>query len=265
MTNSKPRVSIILPVYNGADTLNRCLQSVEEQSFTNWELILIDDGSTDRTSQILDGLVENSKIKLIRFNKNLGFVKALQAGIAKATGEYIARIDADDAWHPSHLEVLTRLALRRTDGVLFSSQAYHCQRLDGVRIVVGRSAQIEEAKIRQMLVKDNPIVHSSVLIDKAAYFQVGGFLTAYRWEDYYLWIRLLREGKFYFSGTPTVDYYLVENSFSREKREYSLAQRFELQLLAFVSLKGSRTIRSTLFLGLSAARLAYLNFTSFWR
>jgi glycosyltransferase involved in cell wall biosynthesis len=97
-----PKVSIILPTYNRADTILRALQSVKAQTLQDWELIVVDDGSTDNTESLVSGF--DSRMILIR-QENKGFTEARNAGIRASCGEYIAFLDSDDEFLPHHLEL----------------------------------------------------------------------------------------------------------------------------------------------------------------
>ena len=97
-----PKVSVILPTFNRADTILRAIESARAQSLQDWELIVVDDGSTDGTADILDGL--DSRLVLIR-QENRGFTVARNTGIRAARGEYIAFLDSDDEFLPHHLEL----------------------------------------------------------------------------------------------------------------------------------------------------------------
>src|ERR1700688_1532416 len=100
-TTKQPRVSILLPTYNRAALLRRAVQSVFRQSFPDWELIVLDDGSTDGTEAMLKEFMgRDHRITTIRNpkNENAGIAKFLDKGLAAAKGEYIARLDDDDYW-----------------------------------------------------------------------------------------------------------------------------------------------------------------------
>lgn len=97
-----PLVSIIMPTYNRADTILRAVRSIQEQTFTDWELIVVDDGSTDNTVELIEGC--DPRLKLIR-QENQGTAGARNNGLRASTGDYIAFLDSDDAWLPHHLEL----------------------------------------------------------------------------------------------------------------------------------------------------------------
>ena len=97
-----PRASVIVPTYNRADTIRRAVESVQLQTFSDWELIVVDDGSTDDTLSVVDNL--EPRLKLIH-QENRGFAEARNAGIRASTGQYLAFLDSDDEFLPHHLEL----------------------------------------------------------------------------------------------------------------------------------------------------------------
>jgi glycosyltransferase involved in cell wall biosynthesis len=97
-----PKVSIILPTFNRADTIMRAIKSAQAQTFQDWELIVVDDGSTDNTAALLEGL--DPRLKLIR-QDNRGFTEARNTGIRAGSGDYFAFLDSDDEYLPHHLEL----------------------------------------------------------------------------------------------------------------------------------------------------------------
>ena len=95
-------VSIIMPTFNRADTINRAIRSVQAQTFSDWELIVVDDGSTDDTAELIEGC--DPRLKLIRQN-NQGTAGARNTGLCASAGSYLAFLDSDDEWLPHHLEL----------------------------------------------------------------------------------------------------------------------------------------------------------------
>ena len=101
----KPKISVILPTYNREDMLPRALDSILQQTFTDFELIVINDGSADKTQEILEEYAaKDQRIKIIKHEQNKGLVAGLNEGLERAKGEYIARMDDDDVSYPKRLE-----------------------------------------------------------------------------------------------------------------------------------------------------------------
>jgi glycosyltransferase involved in cell wall biosynthesis len=125
---SRPKVSVIMPVYNGASFLKKAVNSLLAQSFQNWELVVVDDGSTDATPQILEGY-DDVRIRVIR-QVNGGEANARNTGLGQVRGEYIAFLDADDEYLPNALEDLSRFLDDNLQyGVAFSD-GYICDQED---------------------------------------------------------------------------------------------------------------------------------------
>ncbi len=118
----EPLVSIITPTFNSQDFLAQTIDSILDQSYKNWELILIDDASTDNTVNLIkDYISKHSNISLIQNNTNQGAGVSRNKGINAAKGDFIAFLDADDLWLPNKLEVQINLMLKNNLDVCFSS------------------------------------------------------------------------------------------------------------------------------------------------
>ena len=187
-----PQVSVVLSVRNGAGDLPRAVASILQQTFTEFELIAIDNGSTDGTGEILDSL-SDPRVRVVH-QKNMGLAGALNRGIGLARGQYIARQDHDDLALPS------RLARQ----VAFMQASPRCALL-GTRAEIRTGDRpgfrfhdhpTDDAALRFELLFDNPFVHSSVMLRKSAVEAAGGYSTdptRQPPEDYELWSRLARQ------------------------------------------------------------------------
>ena len=114
-----PLVSVMMPVYNGEMTLPFALASLQAQTYTNWNAIIVNDGSTDSTKEYLDSL-NDTRFKIIHFKKNKGRPYARQAALDAAEGKYLAFLDADDLYHPEKLEKQVKLMEENPDVDLIS-------------------------------------------------------------------------------------------------------------------------------------------------
>lgn len=118
----QPLVSIITPMYNSENFILETIKSVVNQTYSNWELLLIDDGSTDNTIQIVEDFKQKyTNIKLFQNPTNLGAAQSRNKGILEAKGDYIAFLDADDVWKPNKLEVQIQFMQNHNCDVSFSS------------------------------------------------------------------------------------------------------------------------------------------------
>jgi len=120
----QPLVSVIMPAFNAELFIADAIESIISQTYRNWELIAVDDGSTDATKQIIRNLAnKNNKIKPIYLRKNHGESAAANIGFSKTKDQYIARIDADDIAHPERLTKQVKFLQNHPDYVLVGSQA----------------------------------------------------------------------------------------------------------------------------------------------
>ena len=117
-----PTVSIITPVYNAEKYIGKTIESIKAQTFTDWELLLINDCSTDNSEEVIKGYLSDERIKLINNETNLRAAKSRNRGIDLAKGNYIAYLDADDLWLPEKIE--KQLEFMKEKGAVFSCTAY---------------------------------------------------------------------------------------------------------------------------------------------
>lgn len=181
-----PRVSIVMPVYNGERFLHQAVNSILQQTFHNFEFIIIDDGSTDNTWSILNAIMD-TRIRLFR-QENAGVAAALNRGIELAYGEFIARIDSDDIAFPKRLErQVSYLDQFQDVGVLGTAVVKIDRNGSWLRPyvpAVGRDA------VRKMLLTNSPFVHSTVMMRTRLVQIVGGYPNCFGIEDYMLWKEL---------------------------------------------------------------------------
>ncbi len=188
-------VSVILPAYNCSAYLAEAVQSVLRQTFSNFELLLINDGSTDNTAFVIKSF-SDERIVALDNNGNKGLIYTLNRGIREARGKYIARMDADDICLPQRLE-LQYNHLERHPGIAVVGSFYSVIDEDGKEC--GFYAPDREANtpanIRKMMPRENCIAHPSVMMRKevAAAFMYAPYQKNI--EDYDLWLRMLSRGK----------------------------------------------------------------------
>lgn len=211
-----PRISIILPVWNGEKFLAAAVDSLLAQTFTDFELLVVDDGSNDRTPEILRSYAD-SRLRVLRLD-HAGIVVALNHGLSQARADWIARLDADDLSEPRRLELQWHAVNRRPQAVLCHTAA----------TLVGEGGwPVAEARLPRSrsfmalrLCYQCPIVHSTVLFEKAAALAAGGYLPEERHaEDFSLWGRLLEQGEFIGLPEKLVRFRLHDQSVSRQNIE----------------------------------------------
>jgi len=193
-----PKVSIILPTYNGSKWIETAIKSVFEQIFLDWELIVIDDWSTDGVDRIvLEYAQRDSRIVYVKNERNLGIQKTLNKGLRQARGQYIARIDDDDEWSdPRKLEEQIAFLDTHPDYVLVGTGAIVIDE-SGKELFRFLNTETDEG-IRNSILGKNCFTHCSVMFRKDAALRVGGYSeerNALHVEDYDLWLKLGGVGK----------------------------------------------------------------------
>jgi len=182
-----PLFSVIIPTYNRAQTVLRCVESVYAQTFENYEIWIIDDG-TDNTEDLLRPFADRLHY---RRGPASGVAAARNAGIASAQGAYVAFLDADDRWYPRKLECVAQSIQLRPDVGLFYSKVDYVD-ATGKRLWVPNTRDPGDDGYIALL-EGNFIVNSSVVVKKECLQQAGGFDTVLSGcEDWDLWIRLAR-------------------------------------------------------------------------
>lgn len=221
---AEPVVSIIMPAYNCEQYIEKAIRSVMGQSFRDWELIVIDDGSKDSTRDIIGSLAsEDGRIISIPNEKNIGVANTRNRGVEVSRGRYIAFLDSDDIWCPDKLKLqLERLGERGGDLCYCSYSIIDSEdRKAKSDYIVPPSLDFKD------LLKENYIGCSTVLLSRE---MLGGqrFLVDYYHEDYVLWLELLQNGARAVGCTePLVKWRLIQNSRSFDKRQ-SAAHRWDI-------------------------------------
>lgn len=188
---SFPLVSVVMPVYNGEKHVRKAVDSILGQTFKDFELIIVDDGSTDRTPEILNEFTD-ARIRVIGNSTNMGVRRARNRALDAVRGKFIAVQDADDVSMPRRLEKQVQylerhhgIALIGTDGIEFDEV-----REVGHRVAIPRS----NLALKWHLLFQNPFIHSSVMFRTEVITAIDGYSdseTAELAEDYELWSRML--------------------------------------------------------------------------
>jgi glycosyltransferase involved in cell wall biosynthesis len=185
-----PRVSILIATYNRAALLPFAVRSVLSQSFRDFELIILDDASTDESLKAIEDLLTDPRVVYVKHDRNLGINANRNSGLARAKGEYIAMLDSDDVWiDDSKLEKQVALLDGDRRCGLVGTFARIID-VEGRTVGELRPQEDPEAIRRHMLLR-NQFIQSSVLIRKRFLDRVGWYdATIPVWEDYELWLRM---------------------------------------------------------------------------
>src|SRR5262245_59578198 len=186
-----PKVSVLIPVYNGSEFIASAVNSALMQQCVDVEVIVIDDGSTDATPRVL--ATYGDRIRVLR-QTNAGHVKARNNGSKMATGDWLAFLDADDEWLPDKLAKQLARADARTTMV-------YTDRRNFVEVdrITGKQSDTQEllegALFESLLLVGNFITVSSVIVRKDIYLQLGGFEESLNvCEDWDMWLRFTAQG-----------------------------------------------------------------------
>ena len=190
-----PHVSVLMTVYNGEKFLKDAVESILNQTYSNFEFVIVDDNSTDGTFHILEQYSKRDKrINLIRNSDRIGFIRSLNKGLSVAQGEYIARMDADDVSLPNRLELQLKFLEDHPEIGLCGTWIKVITEKRGHYFIKNPTSPF---LIRWRLLFNDCIVHPSVMIHKKLLDQEGGYATeALYAEDYDLWIRLNKKTLF---------------------------------------------------------------------
>lgn len=192
---SVPKISVIMPVYNCDKFISQAVKSVLDQTFKDFELIIIDDGSTDKTLSII-GKIQDKRIKVFRNEKNLGIAKSLNEGLKLSRGKYIARADADDINMVDRFKIQINFLEKNIEFVLVGSNVELIDQNDK-KIGLKMYPESDFALRRSFFIR-NQILHPTVMMIKKVVKRVGGYNTYVNGaEDYDLFFRLMEVGKVY--------------------------------------------------------------------
>jgi glycosyltransferase involved in cell wall biosynthesis len=208
-----PLVSVVMPVYNASAFLHEAIQSILAQTFTNFEFIIINDGSTDSSTEIILSYPD-PRIKYISNAQNQGLVASLNVAINTAKGFYIARMDADDIAYPDRLEVQIGYLQRYPNVKLLGSQ---------VRLIDSNAKPfgfwkhpVTPAGVKEDIKRNCCFAHPSVVFEKQVFDELSGYSMNYKVaaEDYDLWMRILERHQGANTEQVLVDYRIHTSNFS---------------------------------------------------
>ncbi|PWK93146.1 glycosyltransferase family 2 protein [Hallerella porci] len=214
-------ISVIIPTYNRAELLKRAAQSVLAQTYKDFELIIVDDGSTDNTKEIVESL-NDSRIVYV-YQKNAGACVARNNGIEHAKGEYIAFHDSDDVWHSNKLELQMQALIANNADVVFCKM----NRYQDGKVVEVLSTYFKEG----FLAKDNlPFaIGTQTIFGKAEVFKNTKFDPEMpRFQEFEMLIRAQKKYSIFCLDKPLVDYFIQNDSISAKPKKYLLAWKLIL-------------------------------------
>ena len=211
------QVSVLMPVYNGADHLAGAVSSILAQTLTDFELLIVNDGSTDATLQVARSF-NDPRIRIIDLETNQGLINALNTGLAEAKGEFLARMDHDDIAHPARFQQQIR-ALEESGAVICGSAIQPFGAVQGTPLVF----PMADADIRAVLPVASPFAHPAVTMRTDVCQRLGYAASAKHCEDYDLWWRFSEEGTMANLREPLLRYRFHASQISAKYRELQIA------------------------------------------
>ena len=193
MNVKSPKVTVLMPAYNAEKYISEAIQSVLDQSFSDFELLIINDRSTDKTKDVIKKFSDN-RIKIID-HEGKGISSALNAGLKLAKGYYIARFDADDVCIKKRLERQVNFLDANHDYILIGTDAEYIKE-NGDHLFDFHCVSYSYDDIIMRLHQYCPFIHSSVMYKKNDVIKAGGYsMHAHNFEDYLLWVKIVKAGK----------------------------------------------------------------------
>lgn len=207
-------ISIIMAAYNAENTIGQAITSVIQQTYTDFELIIINDCSTDRTVDVINEFIKrDTRIILINNSKNMGVSYTRKHGLDEAKGSWIAILDSDDLWLPEKLAKQVEFQKKTNADLLYTGSGF--MNVDGKQI--NWKLNVPEVITYRQLLKQNILSNSSALVRKdlyEKYYVVGDDMH----EDFAIWLQILRNGiKAYGINEPLLIYRLDDKSKSGNK------------------------------------------------
>lgn len=202
--------SVIIPLYNKAPYVRKTVESVLGQTFTDYELIIIDNGSTDDSSKIVAGFTD-SRIRIVRLEENVGVSNARNKGVSLSTAPYITFLDADDWWEPTFLEEMARLIERHPNAGIYGTGYYIVKNSKKRVAPIGVDEDFLEGEINYCHVYAKtlcmPLTSITVSMPRAVFDEMEGFKPHLKLgEDFDLWVRIALKHKVVFLNKPLSNY-----------------------------------------------------------
>lgn len=236
-TTSLPKVSVLMPLYNAAATLLEAIQSVRDQTMPDWELVLVDDGSTDASRTLAEQIAqEDARIRVIALGENKGIVAALNQGLQACRAPWIARLDADDVMLPHRLKVQLAYMQAHPDCVALGTAAETFDEAGRGSVL---SQPVTHQAICKQLERGSSLLHPTVILQREAVVSAGGYRSLFLdAEDYDLWLRLSRLGKLANLEEPLTHLRVHEQQVSHRKVSQQVMSSLAARLVHQIASSG---------------------------
>ncbi len=203
-------ISVVIPLYNKGEFIARAVNSVLAQSMPDWELIVVDDGSTDNGLAVVEGY-RDARVRLVR-QANAGVSAARNQGVHQARSDYVAFLDADDYWAPDHLANLAQAIEQLPDCVAWATAYFVVPESGATRAIVLPAEQVGRTQVMpdyfaQIRSHEHPVHSSAVMVRREVMLRLGGFpLGVSAGEDIIMWSRLVCAGPLGYVGKASAYY-----------------------------------------------------------
>lgn len=235
-----PKVSVNILTKNRKNQLAKAIESVLKQSFTNWQIVIVNDGSTDSTAQYLDILFSNieirNKIKIINHEASLGITQSRQEALLASTGEYVVILDDDDEWidleklakQIKYLDNNPEVVLVGGGVQISNSEFLISKQISNPKSQTTKFRPKSDAQIRSWMLIKNPFFTSTVMFKREAALRAGGFKKDETdlAEDYDLWLRMGKLGKMFNFKEPFTLY--AKTQYNKAKFKLFLSKQIKL-------------------------------------
>lgn len=214
--NKNPKVTVLIPAYNTEKYIGTAIESILNQTFKDFELIIVNDCSTDNTLNILkDYEKKDKRIKILSNKVNQKTARTLNTGLREAKGEYVARLDADDWSYPDRLEKQVKFMDENPDIVLSSGNMEICDSKLNKRKI--SNLPTSDESIRKVFLQYNPTVSPAMIWKRKLSEEIGGFSTNTVFEDYMLFMDMSSKGKVANLKDVLIKYRVLNTSTSSTK------------------------------------------------
>lgn len=225
MSKAQELVSIIVPVYNAEKFLNDTINTVQNQTYSNWELLFIDDKSKDNSVKIIEAAIKKDKrIKLYKQEKNGGAALARNRGIEEAAGKYICFLDADDLWNPEKLK--KQITFMYNQKCAFSFTGY--QFADSKGNANGKKVYVPEKMAYKQALKNTTISTITVMFDMTKLSKKDVMMPNVRSEDTATWWRVLKKVDYAYAINEILSYYRRSENTSSSNKLKAIKQTWNL-------------------------------------
>lgn len=221
MSFEEPKITVLIPAFNAQAFLHEALDSICNQDFDDFECLIVNDGSTDSTPEIIDQYVNKDRRFRVINKNNGGILTAMNVGLEAAKGKYIARMDTDDVSMPHRLRLQAKVLDKSPECVLVSG-GIELIDMDGSFMSTDHPP-LNDIDIRQSLYCGNPLYHPSVMFRKEEMLKAGGYIggeKAEHCEDFHLWLRLADIGKIAAVPQVVLRYRINPDSLTAKYRVY---------------------------------------------